>query len=415
MKKIVLALSGRGANDALRGLMTEYGDALTSVGLSVVHVTFDAAELQYAAEQMATDQVSFGLTLQGIGQDISVSTAPNREASNAWEAFRIPLLKLHGDLPAYFSDRHRNVPFTSVNLYHAAEFMDFRRRWLPGERTLTGLVPPLPMAPLERAAIDLSVRRSGKLVFLKNGNSPIELRRLWRERLPESIGRLIESMADEIAPVGLKPGVLHIGDFVAEYLATNGIEADSGRNLLLFFSAQLDDYLRRLKSQMIAEAILDLPVVIQGGFWQHVDFTGRRAQLVEGQDFDVTQRVFSDQLGIIDMSANVDTWPHDRVQRAAGAFSAVLTNRQGWLTDCFPAFDELCFEFTPDSIKSRVSEAIAHPNRYLELGVAFGEEFRSVYPREGFAHRVIDVAELAALQYSREKPVVQPFFLWPNA
>ena len=412
--KVVLALSGRGANDALRGLMKEYGDALESVGLPVVHVSFDPAELQYAAEQMAAGRVSFGLTLQGIGQDIAVATGPERKVSNAWEAFGLPLLKLHGDLPAYFCERHRDAPSTAVNLYHSSEFIHFRRRWLAGARTLAALIAPLPLAPVDRATIDLSIRRSGKLVFLKNGNSPGQLRQLWRERLPLSVARLVENMADEITPLGLRPGVLHIGDVVAEFLTASGIEPTSAGDLLLFFSAQIDDYLRRVKSQMIAEAILDLPVVIQGSFWQHVDFQGRRAELVEGEDYDATQRVYSEQLGIIDMSANVDTWPHDRVQRAAGSFSLVLTNRQGWADDNFPGFGDLFFEFDPDSIKSRVADALTHPGRYLELGVAFGERFRQLYPREAFAHRVIDLAELAALHYSRAKPMLQPFFVWPN-
>lgn len=413
--QIVLAWSGRGANDAIRGLMAEYCDALTGVGLSVVHVALDEAEVQYAVEQIAAGRVSFALTLQGIGQDILVAAGPAKSMTNVWDAFGVPLVKLHGDSPAYFSDRHRDVPGTSVNLYHASEFMHFRRQWIPEAHTLMGSVPPLPMSPVARNEIDFTVRRRGKLVFLKNGNSPSILRQLWRDQLPDSIAQLVGDMADAITPIGLKPGVLHIGDFVADFLTAIGIEPSSTRSLLLFFTAQLDDYLRRVKSEMIAEAILDLPVIVQGSIWEHVDFRGRRAQLVEGQDFDATTRVYSEQLGIIDMSANVDTWPHDRVQRAAGTFLPVLTNRQGWLDRNFPGYDALTFEFNLESIKSRVSEAIDSPERYLELGVAFGERFREVYPREAFANRVIDMAELASLHCRAQKPAIQPFFVWPRA
>ncbi len=49
------------------------------------------------------------------------------------------------------------------------------------------------------------------------------------------------------------------------------------RDIVLFLSAQMDDYLRRVKSKMIAEAILDLPVIIQGGHWDHIDFGRRKA------------------------------------------------------------------------------------------------------------------------------------------
>ena len=230
----------------------------------------------------------------------------------------MPLVKLHGDIPAYFVDFHLDVPRNSVNLYDAAEFVHFRHRWLPEAQALTAVIPMPPISPLQRKDVDASVRRRGKLVFLKNGNSPTELQQLWQERLPRSIARLVASMADEITPIGLRPGLLHIGDFVGNYLVASGIDSDSARSLVPFFSAQLDDYLRRVKSRMIAESILDLPVIVQGSLWHHLDFTGRRAQLVEGQDYETSRQVYSGQLGIIDMSPNVDTSPHERVLRAAG-------------------------------------------------------------------------------------------------
>ena len=184
--------------------------------------------------------------------------------------------------------------------------------------------------------------------------------------------------------------------------------------LVRFFSAQLDDYLRRVKSRMIAESILDLPVLVQGAFWHHLDFTGRRAKLIAGQDYVSTQKIYSEQLGIVDMSPNTDMSPHERVQRAVGSFATVLTNRQGWLEDGFLGFEELMFEFDPDSIRERVSDAISNPGRYVDLGVAFGERFRELHPRENFANRVLDLAELAALQWSAAKPLIQPFFVWPS-
>ena len=50
---LVFAFTGRGANDAIRGLMAEYADALGTLGLSVVEINvLEAAELQYVVEQM---------------------------------------------------------------------------------------------------------------------------------------------------------------------------------------------------------------------------------------------------------------------------------------------------------------------------------------------------------------------------
>jgi hypothetical protein len=414
MEKVVLMFSGAGANDAMRGQMAAYGDALIASGLSIVQVTAVPEELQYAVEQVIAGQVAFAVTWLGIGQDLAVEVGRERATRNLWEALEVPLIKIQGDLPAYFADFHSDVPRNAVNLYVSSEFVHFRHRWLPDAKALTCILPPLPLMPLERGKLNRSARQQGKVVFLKNGNSPAELQNLWQERLPKSVGKLVSAMAHEITPVGLKPGVLHIGDFVAEFLNASGIDPDSARDLVRFFTAQLDDYLRRRKSEMIAKSLLDLPIIVQGGHWGHLDFSGRRAQLVPGQDYEASQRIYYEQLGIIDMSPNVDTAPHERVQRAAGSYAAVLTNGQTWLKEKFPDFDELTFEFDPESIKARVSDAIARPGRYIDLGIEFGERFRALFTAAEFAARIVEVAELSALQWNAKKPIIQPYFAWPR-
>ncbi len=313
--QVVLVLSGVGRNDAVRGQMAEYGNALALLGLSVVHITQDPAELQYAGELVCSGRVRFAITWLGMGQDSSVNVGPHQQTTNVWEAFGVPLIKFHGDSPAYFVDFHLDVPRNAVNLYGAPEFMHFRQRWLPEARTLAALNPGMPISPLDRKEVDASVRRRGKLVFLKNGNSPAELQQFWRQRLPELIARLVADMAAEITPIGLKPGLLHIGDFVADYLDASGIDSHSARSLVPFFSAQMDDYLRRIKSRMIAESVLDLPVIVQGTFWHHLDFTGRRAQLIEGQDYETSRRC-------IPTSSVSSTWHPTWIRPRTNAFSA---------------------------------------------------------------------------------------------
>lgn len=411
-EKMILVISGSGANDSIRGLMLDYGAALESAGHSILHVTMEPSELQYGVDLMRQGAISFAMTWLGIGQDISVRSI-NGGIVNAFETLGVTLVKLQGDLPAYFNERHADIPRNTVNLYQAEEFVHYRRRWLPGASALTSLIPPIPMVPMEQDSLNLLARRNGKIFFLKNGNSPEELRGLWRSRLPSTVAQLADAMADQIIGIGMKAGPLYIGDFVADFISSKGIDGRPPHGLVTFLSAQMDDYLRRVKSTMIAQSILDLPVVVQGDFWQHVDFTGKRAQLVEGQDVAASQQILRDQLGVIDMSPNVDTWPHDRVQRAAGSYSVVLTNRQSWLSERFPDFRELSFEFDPDSIKERVHDAITNPDRYIEQAVAFGERFRTIYPREGFAQRVVELVELSSLLWNEPRPMLQPFFIWP--
>jgi spore maturation protein CgeB len=221
-------------------------------------------------------------------------------------------------------------------------------------------------------------------------------------------------MADEAASMALRPGKFLVGDLVSRHLESRSFDVRTVLRLVPFFSAQLDDYVRRVKSKLIAEAIIDLPVVVQGRNWNHLDFTGHRATWAAGQDYVATRKLYLDQLGIIDMSPNVDTSPHERVQRAAGSYCLPLTNRQGWHRDLFPEFEDLLFDFDPESIRDRVAGAIAHPDRFVELGIEFGERFRERYPPARFAERLLDIVDVANLQIGKNKPFIQPYFAWPS-
>ena len=130
-KNIVLVFYTSGANDAIPGLMDDYANALTQAGLSVIKLTFEKSEVDYAVGLMADGKVLVSLTWLGLGQGIGVQAPGTNAALNAFELHQVPLVKLQGDLPAYFIDLHRDVPRNSVNLYQAQEFLDFRRNWLP--------------------------------------------------------------------------------------------------------------------------------------------------------------------------------------------------------------------------------------------------------------------------------------------
>ncbi len=395
--------------------MVDYADVLSQAGLSVIQVSFEPGEIEYVFDLMRQGQVRFAMTWLGMGQEMSAKIEGSGAPVNAFEFFRVPLVKIQGDLPAYFIDRHRDVPRNTINLYQADEFVEFRKNWLRDSVSLTTTLPPMAMVPIDRAAIDFASRKQGTLYFLKNGNPPAGLEQLWSERLSPRVAAMTLRMAHELKSTLRSRGPLHLGDWVAGFLEAAGLGSVIPPRLVWFFAAQMDDYLRRIKSTLIAEAILDFPVVVQGNFWDHVDFAGKRARRAPGADVFASQEIVHKQLGVIDMSANVDSWPHDRVQRAAGSYSLVLTNTQGWLRDRFPDFTDLTFEFDPGSIAERVADVLRHPDRYIDLAVAFGERFREVFPREAFAARVLSLVEHTSLLWDQPHPKLQDFFVWSRS
>lgn len=410
----VLVLTGKGENDALNMLMVSLAEVIAAAGLPVVFfdlARFDAAESRRFFETVASGRLRFALTYLGIGQDLEVETKRSGN-QNIWEFFNVPLLKLQGDLPGYFLERHGDFPRTSVNLYNSEEFLQFHAAVFPQAQCPSLLCDPWLISPSDPAAVDFAARTGGKLVFVKSGGDPEDLRRMWRERLPGGLVRQLEDLAAAFVDIGMAPGQLDFHRLVQAHFAQQGIDVRGNAPLFGFFAAQADDYLRRVKSTRVAQALLPLPVVIQGNRWEHLDTRGAVATLVPGQDFRATEEVFRTQLGVINVCPNVEYSGHDRLMRAAGTFAFALNNRNAWLEDLHPDLNAAGYTFEPESIRTAVDEALRHPERCVELGREFGRRFRARYRPEDFVDRLCTVAELARLRHAKPKPQLQPYMVW---
>jgi hypothetical protein len=293
-------------------------------------------------ESLAEKGIWFALSFFGGGQDISFRS--NDEVLNLWATAGVPFVRVFGDIPAYFPDAHVQVHPNAINFYGHAEHFDFYRNWFDS----SGL--SLPMQPilydlLAERPTDLSRKIIGKtIVFPKNGNCPEKLVGYWRSSLPPTIAKALESLAAELGSSFMIDKPVNIAEKLVQYFSDISIDLGNRKRLVFFMTAQIDDYLRRIKSTMIAKTLLDFPIVVRGANWSHIDFTGKRARLDTDADYGRTRQIIDDSLAIIDMSPNTQQF-HDRVQRAAGRYTAFLTNRQKSFTENFENYKSFTFEF----------------------------------------------------------------------
>src|SRR5262249_16009013 len=149
-----------------------------------------------------------------------------------------------------------------------------------------------------------------------------------RQAMPATTFEMLIELASELAARIGADSDCDIDASVCEYFSNRGFHVEEFAGLRLFFVAQLDDYLRRIKSTLVADTIADFPVEIHGFNWEHMDFSGRRGKYIPGGDYSESRKWIIDSLGIIDMSPNTSRAPHDRAMRAFGLFSLCLTNEQ---------------------------------------------------------------------------------------
>jgi len=401
-------------NDALAAAGRLHRKLFEELGYEYVDVDFANPDASLSLNRAVERQdVEFAYSCVGMGADIRGTTSDGKEV-NFWQANRIPFISLNGDSPAYFFDRHVMPTPWHACLYFFPEHLELRKRLNP-DSALYALVPPVPFDLAERSEIDFRQKEGGKLLFLKNGNDPEKLVGIWRNALPATTFLMLADIASELAARIGTNADCDIDASVCEYFLNRGFDLGAFARLRLFFVAQLDDYLRRIKSTLVADTIADFPVEIHGFNWEHMDFSERRAKYIPGGDYTESRKWIMDSLGIIDMSPNTSRAPHDRAMRAFGLYTLCLTNEQRFFKEYFTSSDQFTYRFEKEHLREQVARILSHPKQYVEVGVAAAEEFRRTHSPADFSAFMLETADVIRLACGPRPPGLQDFFAWPSA
>lgn len=408
----VVFLTGRTAGGLFENFARVYAHAFERIGFEAVVVDFSQPNgMERLTAELEGKDIYFVFGFVAMMKDLEVDTAEGKR--NFWDLANVPYIGAHWDPPSYFFDRHVNPGTGFASLYPFPEHYMLRKR-LPGIKGLCGILPPslFDFEPAEN--LDFKEKEQGKLFFLKNGNSPALLRELWRVKFPLSIFNALTEIGDALVARMHKEAAPNVDALVCEYFMANGFDIDAMFKLRIAFCVQLDDYVRRVKSTMMAEVLSDFPVEIQGINWEHMDFSGKKCTFVHGVDYQRSRDVMKSSLGIIDMSPNTSEGFHDRVLRTLGMHTLCITNRQQCITDTFGEDAPFMFDFDKESLRARIEDVLAHPKRYVEVGIETTKTFRKKYPEEIMAEYLIAVADQLRLG-SLTQPVagLQEYFVWP--
>jgi hypothetical protein len=412
MKK-VLFLSGDTMCDALGGIGRSHRALFEAAGYDFIESNLSSESgLKALDAAIKGGGIEFAYSHAGIGAEL-VGKAQDGTEANLWNALGIPFISLFGDSPAYFFDRHVSPKGGFASLYFFQEHLKFRKS-LPRAEGVYGLVPPIPFDATDKSTIDFRAKEKGRVLFLKKGNDPEKLIASWRNMLPTWVFEMMTELAGVVVE-RIDDDEIDIDALAVAYLADRHIDASQSTAMRLYFVAQLDDYLRRVKSTIIANALLDLPVEIHGYNWDHVDFRGRRAKFVAGGDYGRSRQEVLEALATVDMSPNTGSAPHERVLRAFGLYTLCLTNKQTFFDKHLSRATEFSYSFAGDSITSKVADIVARPKQAVELGIAVAEEFRQRFPVDRYVGTLVEVSGLLRLSGVTRPPGLQDFFVWPPA
>jgi hypothetical protein len=410
----VLFLSGTTRGATLESVGRSLGRDFGALGLGFHEISLaDEEHFLENLRKVKFEEVKLIYSWASMGLGIKLRQQDGTER-DLWNDLGIPFLTFHGDSPAYFFDRHIIPDTKFVTFYGFDEHRELRKRF-PLVHGPVDTVWPTVLNEIPIGQVDIEKKKNGKILFLKNGKDPAKLRQLWASCLEPRLLQAIYDLAGELERDLDNPASNQIDDMIARYFSDHGFDIERLFKLRLFFIAQLDDYLRAVKCTRMAEALMDFPVEIRGNNWSHLDFTGKKATYIDECDYSKSIGMIRESLGLIDVSPNTISKPHDRVMRAFGAHTFCLTNEQRFL-EKLPHMGRLSFRFEKESLRQQVAYLLDHKAAALEMGVEVAEAYRVKHPPIASVTKLLEYASLARLDNLRQRPAgSQDFFVWPPA
>jgi hypothetical protein len=370
----------RSAYGSVPGIPGHISRCWREQGIDVVDVDFAAAGWQQRLlECLETTDFRFAAVASGIG------LALQENGRNFWRHRRVPVFCLHYNHPAYRHAVERDLPPNIVLGYMFRDHALFQHEYIRSENLVTSIHYGAPDIA-ETARGDAEVR----VIFSKTGNDPAELERIWR-----GLPLLAPILFDLVDEVGLG-NCAAFPPAVATVCAEHGFEVQPFGTLSRFLIAQLDDYVRRRKSTMIAEALKPFPVDVFGRSWEHVAASGTgRARFHGPVSSAALEEAIAGATAMLNMNPNVELSAHDRFFLSLGAGKVPISDANQFTRDNFPELAPYSFDFTPDSIAAALEPVFAQPRAARERALAARATARTRFPSEQAARHIVECARLA--------------------
>lgn len=413
-EKVILILSGQDDQGAIQAICRQIEVLFHQAGKQTLFLDFSEPDYpQKLATAITNYEIEFAFSYLGLGADLSWQAQDSDQQVNLWEYHNIPFLKLQGDLPSYYIQRHGPTPATSANIYCSPEFSQVQNWYFSEHKTVNIINPPIifDQQPIEN--IDFNKRKNGTLVFLKNGNDPQQLMMMWHKQLPSSMAQDLCDIAEALLPPILNCEPINIFEHILHFVEAKMGDAFACRDIVRLYSAQLDDFFRRVKSTMLAASLKKFPVKIIGKHWEHVDDGKSVATFSNDINFSQhSKEIFEQELGLVDMTANIDLNVHDRFSRAAGNYAFILTNKTSWMQENLPEFDDYTYIFNKDQFENKLAYLLDNKDEVIEKGKLLGEVVNAKIDNQIFVKQLVDAAEKIKFAHAKNKPAMQGFYVW---
>jgi hypothetical protein len=407
----VIGLSAGSTGNSLTHQAIEFCDALSVLNLKLLLIDINTPSwYEDLVAQLNEGDVSFAFSFAGMCASLSTPGGKG----NLWAEFNVPFIRFQLDTPAYFPDRHVSEHHGDANLYWFKEHLDFQNEYV-ASRGVKACLRPWVMNPMPTGSVvDVKEKAKGPIIFLKNGNDPKGLKAWWQDALPKPVSTILLRCAEEAESMIDSANTLTFARSAIHEAMVLGIDIENSRRLLFMIVAQLDDYLRRVKSRMLAEALSVYPIELWGHNWESFDTRGKKMRFMGGCEYGKTTALMDRAMAVIDMSPNTQYNPHDRILKCIGRSTLFVSNRQAFMDEWEITDLAKPYVFSIESIRQRVDEALENPIRTVERGLELAQKCKSYIDPLEMPHQISALRQLAQFNQGGRPEGLQNFINWPH-
>ncbi len=385
MAEIVVAITGENANGILECQSQRFLDLMRTMGLEGRLLRMGDPDFIVQLHQALQDGIRFAWGYAGVGAGLA------GDGRSIWDIAKVPFISVLADAP-YIRPSNHNVPSRYVvNGYIYREWLDLQQDQV-GSRQISALLPMGVLPNASRALVPWS-RRPRRMLFVKTGDDPDRQRAFW-DRWPAPLRAVLHECADVLA--ARSPGP--IAPVVQACLAAHSLLLDGNKGILFGVLHEVDTYIRALRATVMARALLQLPVDIVGGGWDHVRNEPGRARFHAPIPAGELEAAYADTQILVNVTPNFASGAHERVVRGFAAGCCVVSDDNDFSRSAFQQFPAYRgVEWHQPDLADRLASAYADQDASdaaLEQARCYVEQR---YDPAAFVIRMAELADIARM------------------
>jgi hypothetical protein len=380
-KVLILRWAGS-AYDSLGGLLELIARQLAALGFNAELFLADGeAWPNRLIQRSKQGDISFALTMSGIGAEMTIDGTP------IWEAAKVPLFNWSCDHPCYFPSRH---VIRNRFLLHGYVFPDHARyniEYLKPNGCAFAVHLGIPSRDLfPQSPLPLE-SRNGRIIFAKSGHDTNKIEAAWRNYGPD-----LQAIVFTAAEALFHRSTADFIPILRGIAEPRGIFLDGDSRLAMKLIQEVDAYIRFKRANQVMGTILRYKVDVFGSGWDHIPWEGAQARFHGPRTWRATIEQLPHYVGCLSTNPLVEESVHDRTFFALSAGVVPISDSNGFSRTNMPALEPYTFAFTREHIEQAVDAVLAAPQEALvrteqtlqALAVPFGMR-RAAYQIAQFA------------------------------